>query len=145
MVDLNIWKAQTNICQRVWGRIYTHALILTHLQMHTDRYCLNVIATVCHHAHTGGSAQNSFPQGWQAGDSTHSEAVAGDHLQKLYWLELSVPYQIIFGGNLMVVCTKCNILKQENLVHVLHFMCCSVQATKVRKRCFCLLQIVVDS
>lgn len=76
-------KEHTNLPKGVWGRIYicinrpTHA----HLQMHINRYFFSV--TGSHHAHTCGRASRWLPRGWQAGDSTHSEAAASwDHLQK---------------------------------------------------------------
>lgn len=82
IADLNVWSYKET-CQRQCEGGYSHAVALTHLQMHTHRYFLGVKATVTHHAPTGGGASHWLPQGWQADDSAHSVAAAKDRLQKL--------------------------------------------------------------
>lgn len=55
VVDLNVRKHK-GTCQPECEGGSTYPVILTHLQMRTQRYCLSVTATATHHAHTGGSA-----------------------------------------------------------------------------------------
>lgn len=81
--NLNFWAGDVDVFGgtktfakgRVEEDLYMQQYCFSH------RYCLNVIATTPHHAHTGASRW--LPQGWQAGDSTCREAAAWDHLQKL--------------------------------------------------------------
>lgn len=104
--DLSVWSYKET-CQRRCEGGYSHAVTLTHMQMRTQRYFLSVKATVTHHAPTGGGASRWLPQGWQADDSTHSEAAARDRLQKL---EKSC---------LLTTNTKCGFRKYSALIYVI--------------------------